>query len=362
LADLFKYRVDHVGSLPCPQELLQARAAHRSGAVDDAGLRAAEDEAIAAVLRFQKKLDTTQVTDGEYRRPTHESVVTEQVEGFTARADAVPTGPVLQLPWAVTGKLKAPGRLAQRELSFIQQSTRHTPKITLPAPGYLALGCFDPAGPYADPAELGAALAAVLRAEIEALLADGLPYLLLFDIGYGALLDAAERARLREQRQDPDELLAAKLAADTAALQGLDVPEDTRIGIFLSRGGGFAGSTGAFDEQAARTLVDTLPVHRYVVEYHDDQAMTAAPLEILAGRKDVCLGVVPVGPPLGDIDETLARIDSAVEILGDVDLGLSTNKPFAPVPDAANQPSLDYARAVIERVEILATMIWGNEA
>jgi 5-methyltetrahydropteroyltriglutamate--homocysteine methyltransferase len=362
VADLFKYRIDHVGSLPRPTELLQARAAHRTGGLDDAGLRAAEDDAVAAVLVWQKKLTTSQVTDGEYRRSSTEAVVTEQVDGFTPRAGSPSSGAVPRLPWTVTGKVEARGRLAAQELAFIQEHTGHTPKLVLPAPGYLALGCFDAAGPYTDVAELGAALASVVRAEIEALVAGGLRYLLLADVGYAALLDVAERARLREHGSDPDELLATKLAVDTAALADLDLPEDVRIGIHLSRGGGFAGSTGEIDAAAAGTLVDTLPVHRYVLEYHDDQARTAAPLSLLAGRKDVCIGVVPVGPPLGNIDETLAHIDEAIEVLGDdVDLGLSPHRGFAPTADSTEH-SLEYAHQVIERVETLATMVWGNEA
>lgn len=360
MADLFKYRIDHLGSLPRPPELLAARARHRAGELDDAGLRAAEDDAIATVLVVQKKLTATQVTDGEYRRSCTDAVVAERVDGFAPRAGAAGGGPVPELPWTVTGKVAARGRLAQGELAFIREQTRHATKVVLPAPGYLALGCFDAAGPYATPAELGEALAAVVRAEIEALVGEGLSYLQLSDTGYGALLDVTERARLRERGTDPDELLSLKLAADTAALEGLELPENARVGLRLSRGGGFAGSTGEIDEAAAERLIAALPVHRYLVEFHDDEAETAAPLALLAGRRDVCLGVVPVGPPLGDIDEELSRIDRAVEVVGDVNLGLSPAQGFAPSADDTGL-TLEYARRVIERVETLATMVWGNE-
>jgi len=40
------YRADHVGSLLRPRALLDARARHRAGELDDAGLREAEDTAI----------------------------------------------------------------------------------------------------------------------------------------------------------------------------------------------------------------------------------------------------------------------------------------------------------------------------
>ena len=41
------FRADHVGSFLRPQRLLQARAQHQEGRLDDAGLRAVEDECIA---------------------------------------------------------------------------------------------------------------------------------------------------------------------------------------------------------------------------------------------------------------------------------------------------------------------------
>ena len=40
------FRADHVGSFLRPQRLLQARAQHQEGRLDDAGLRRVEDECI----------------------------------------------------------------------------------------------------------------------------------------------------------------------------------------------------------------------------------------------------------------------------------------------------------------------------
>ena len=47
------FRADHVGSLLRPQNLLDARAKHAAGEIDDAELREIEDEAIADVVRSQ---------------------------------------------------------------------------------------------------------------------------------------------------------------------------------------------------------------------------------------------------------------------------------------------------------------------
>jgi 5-methyltetrahydropteroyltriglutamate--homocysteine methyltransferase len=62
------FRADHVGSLLRPPELLAAREQHAAGRLDDAGLRAAEDEAIRDVVRLQHDAGLRTVTDGEFRR------------------------------------------------------------------------------------------------------------------------------------------------------------------------------------------------------------------------------------------------------------------------------------------------------
>jgi len=48
------FRADHVGSFLRPAALIEARAAYRAGAIDAAGLRAAEDAAIRDVVAMQE--------------------------------------------------------------------------------------------------------------------------------------------------------------------------------------------------------------------------------------------------------------------------------------------------------------------
>ena len=62
------FRADHVGSLLRPPELLAARARHAAGELDDAGLRAVEDEAVRAAVELQRDVGLQSATDGEFRR------------------------------------------------------------------------------------------------------------------------------------------------------------------------------------------------------------------------------------------------------------------------------------------------------
>jgi 5-methyltetrahydropteroyltriglutamate--homocysteine methyltransferase len=50
------FRADHVGSLLRPPELTRARADHRTGTLDDAGLRSVEDVAITELIEAGRRL------------------------------------------------------------------------------------------------------------------------------------------------------------------------------------------------------------------------------------------------------------------------------------------------------------------
>lgn len=55
------FRADHVGSFLRPKALIDARTAFKAGDIDAAALRAAEDEAIRGVVKFQEDLDRKSV-------------------------------------------------------------------------------------------------------------------------------------------------------------------------------------------------------------------------------------------------------------------------------------------------------------
>ena len=76
------FRADHVGSLLRPASLLDARARHRTGDLDDAGLRAAEDEAIRDVVALQRDAGMRTATDGEFRRTSWHMDFIYQLEGI----------------------------------------------------------------------------------------------------------------------------------------------------------------------------------------------------------------------------------------------------------------------------------------
>lgn len=59
---------DHVGSLLRPKELVEKRIAFHSGQCTAEELKALEDETVPQIVKLQKDLGLTVLTDGEVRR------------------------------------------------------------------------------------------------------------------------------------------------------------------------------------------------------------------------------------------------------------------------------------------------------
>ncbi len=140
------HRADHVGSFLRPAELLDAR---RSATGDPERLRAIEDRHILRVLAKQKELGFDIFTDGELRRRTFMSDLTDAVSGFdlsgsmprqwqaASAASSSATGnsaaSVAALGGVVTAKLRAIRPLTGHEVPFLKQHSPGPIKMTLPS-------------------------------------------------------------------------------------------------------------------------------------------------------------------------------------------------------------------------------------
>jgi len=78
------YHAEHVGSLLRQPWLLDARARHQRGELDQAGLRAAEDRAAAENIALQREAGIGIFTDGEVRRTNWMTGILESTGGMTA--------------------------------------------------------------------------------------------------------------------------------------------------------------------------------------------------------------------------------------------------------------------------------------
>ena len=84
------FRADHVGSLLRPAALAAQRARLKAGGIDAATLAAAEDEAIADLVRRQRDVGLASITDGELRRDWWHLDFLGQLDGVTLAANEGP--------------------------------------------------------------------------------------------------------------------------------------------------------------------------------------------------------------------------------------------------------------------------------
>jgi 5-methyltetrahydropteroyltriglutamate--homocysteine methyltransferase len=300
MANDYTYRADHVGGLLPPPALVEARAKYVRGEIARSGLQEAENAAVKSALDMQRSSGIAVATDGGFRR---------------AEATAIP----------LDGN-----RLATIEGAPLRAATRRPIKVAVPAARR---------SDTSEPLDRALARAAVVRKEIEALIAAGVDYIQLDAPGY--LLDP----------QKLDELLEL----DTAALSGVQRPDNVRIAAYIDLGIEGAHSISGHEALAERLFAE-LPADRFLLPYDGTGAIDFAPLRLVPKDKIVVLGLVSAtASALEDVDKLLGQIDLAAKSIDGDNLALSPVNGFA----AGSEMSEAAQRRKLELVVDVATRWWG---
>jgi 5-methyltetrahydropteroyltriglutamate--homocysteine methyltransferase len=360
-------RADHVGSLLRPPRLLEARRGHDAGSVKADELRALEDEAIADAVRREVESGIGVITDGEFRRRDFRTGFVQAVDGIEMRTFDMPwhtSAGVTKLAskqFVITGRLVQLGRLAGAEAAYLLDLRRRgltsgPVKVTLIAPGFLADRFWKDGETdkyYESREELAAQVAAITRAEIQALIAEGVSYVQLDNPGYSSFLGSFGSRGAFERM----------LSTDIAAITDLARPTGVSIGMHVCRGNQASMWLGEGDYQPiAEQLFSTLPVDRFLLEYDDDRAGGFEPLRYLPPDKTVVLGLVSSKKAILESPDTLARrIDEAASltVAGLDKLALSPQCGFASVAEGGNLLSVDEQFAKLRLVAETASTVWA---
>jgi 5-methyltetrahydropteroyltriglutamate--homocysteine methyltransferase len=363
-----RYRADHVGSLLRPAELLQARADHAAGRLGSDELREVEDRAIQDALELQRQVGLDVFTDGEFRRGSWLTNMAEAVEGFVADRILIEWygpggGTEASTAQVVGGRLQQTRRLTGHEVAFLKTRSPGPLKVTVPSPSSFLLVGYRPGltdRVYPTRAEMAQELARIVRREMAALADEGVPYIQLDAPYYTSYLDARVRERLRQNGVDPDQAFEDSLAADRAALTGVQ-RQGVTLGMHLCRGNSRSRwfTEGGYDPIAEK-LFGTLSVDRFLLEYDTERAGGFAPLRFVPRGRTVVLGLVTTKEPqLESPDALLRRIDEASRYVPVEDLAISPQCGFASVA-AGNRLSLEDQRRKLELVVATARKVWGG--
>lgn len=358
-------RADVVGSLLRPPALQAARLARARGELAADGLAQAEDRAVDEAVALQEEAGLDAVTDGEYRRDNFYSLVFDAVEGFEPLSPADSAD--IELSWrGGTGRAQAPsravctGRLRRRRplaadaFAYLKGRVRRAvPKVTLPAPSFLAR-YWSPrlsAHAYATRDAYLADVVAVLRQEVADLVAAGARYIQFDAPNYALLVDPDSRARFG----DPERLVPAWAEADNAVLQGFS---DVTFGLHMCRGNnaGMWAAAGGYEPVAE--AFGRLRHERLLLEYDDERSGTFAPLAHVPDDKVVVLGLVSTkAPEVEDPSRVEARVREATAYVPLERLAVSPQCGFASVA-AGNPVAWEAQAAKLAVVGEVAKRLW----
>ncbi len=231
---------DVVGSLLRPPELLKARSEVAAGKMTQAAFKTIEDRAVDKAVALQEAAGLKVVTDGEMRRLSFQSQMTEAVAGFGEYdlnaflwgdwCGGRDTGSLnLERPknLGVVSKLTRKRHLSAEEFIYLRARTSRIPKITLPSPSlwtnFWSSEYSPPAYPTLD--SFLADVVDILRDEVAELVRLGATYIQLDAPHYPLLLDPKTRAFYEGQGWHLDQWLDRGIEMDNAVIG--DFPEVT---------------------------------------------------------------------------------------------------------------------------------------
>ncbi len=363
------FRADIVGSFLRPASVAAARAAHAAGTVDDAYLRAIEDQAIVDVIARQAEAGLRVATDGEFRRAWSHYDFFGMLDGVEVVdsdhevefADVETPHRVLR----ITGRIGFPPDHPM--LDHFRFVHAHVPagveaKMSIPSPSVLHFH-LEPdsvaTDVYADREALLPDLAAAYRDAVAAFYAAGCRYLQFDDTAWAGLCSEIELDKAAARGIVIDRLADRYVALINASLDGR--PADMVIATHVCRGNFRSTwiSSGGY-EPIAKDLLGYTDYDGYFLEYDSERAGGFEPLRFLPeGPKTVVLGLLT--SKSGDLEPehaVLKRISEAVEFAPLDQLALSTQCGFASTADG-NTLTEDQQWAKVREVVEIAGEVWG---
>jgi 5-methyltetrahydropteroyltriglutamate--homocysteine methyltransferase len=364
------FRADHVGSLLRPKRLLEARSEHAAGKIDDAELRAIEDEAIREAVRLQEDAGLQSATDGEFRRASWHMDFIYQLDGVTKEAGHIavqfhnPDGDIEFTPAAlhVNGELGVSKTIFGDDFRFLQSAvSTAVPKLTIPSPSMVhyrgGRAAIDPAV-YPDLDSFWAGLTGAYREQVRRLGELGCTYLQFDDTSLAYLNDPHQREYVASIGGDPERQHVEYIHHINEALASR--PAGMSVTTHMCRGN-FRSSwaaEGGYDF-VAEALFNELDVDGFFMEWDDERSGGFAPLRFVPKGKQVVLGLVTT--KRGELEEKDAikrRVEEASRQVDLDQLCLSPQCGFSSTVEG-NALTIDEEIAKLRLVVEVAREIWG---
>ncbi len=365
------YRADIVGSFLRPTAVKAARTRHAAGDLDDAGLREAEDAAVADLVQKEAAAGLRVATDGEFRRSWWHF----DFFGFLDGVDIVELDHGIQFQGVQTKprgvEVAGPIRFDPRHpflehfralKDITERTSSATVKFTIPSPtvldfrlepGHIDASAYDGRDAIVDD------LVQAYRDAIAAFYDAGARYLQLDDTAWAYLCSEAELAKAAARGIAVDGI--AERYADILNRVLAGKPDDLTVTTHVCRGNFRSTwiSSGGY-EPVAEQLLDVVQYDGYFLEYDSDRAGGFEPLRFLPrGQKTVVLGLVTTKTgELENPDDIKRRIDEASAFAPLEQLALSPQCGFASTEEG-NVLTEQQQWAKVRSVVQIAADVWG---
>ena len=369
------FRADVVGSFLRPDVLKQARADFAAGVIDEAALRAVEDEAIRDLVAKQKAAGLHVITDGEFRRSYWHLDFMWGLQGIERRTsrtgyqfhDEETTADTA----VVTGKISGENHPFVEHFKFVKalEEEGQVARQTIPAPAQtyseVILDRCDGQqeslrAVYPTDEELIADIAAAYRTVLTDLYAAGCRNVQFDDCTWGIYCDRDFVAKTGMNPVDIQKVSELGVALNNAALEGK--PADLVVNTHVCRGN--YHSTYAFEggyDPVAPYLFANEDVNAFYLEFDTPRAGGFAPLAHVAAGKKVVLGLVTSKQPgLEDEELLVRRIYEAAQYVPLEDLCLSPQCGFASC-ECGNKLTEEEQWAKVALVQRVAKRVWGED-
>ena len=383
-------RVDHIGSLVRPRELLDMHARVDAGEASRAELAELEDALVREVVAQQERIGFPVVNDGEFRRRNFQESFGGAVSGYEVpesdeeyrrwqegnrsdRQQRVESGPEVAGPPVVTRRpaserLRLTRNLPLEEYRFVAGVASVPAKVTLIGPDRVAQR-FDwqaSAGVYDGLGDFTAHVAEIEREMVRQVIEAGCPYVHIDAPGYTAYVDGPSLERMRARGEDPDENLARSIEADNRVIEGMD---GVTFGTHVCRGNSRAidPATGkmtpqwhreGFYDAIAERLFTGLRHKRLLLEYDSERSGSFEPLRFVPKDKTVVLGLVTTkSTEIERVDDLKRRIDEASAYIDVSQLAISPQCGFASGAGTPLDPDVQWRK--LEALLETAEAVWG---
>ena len=369
------FRADVVGSFLRPGVLKQARADFAAGVIDEAALRAVEDEAIRDLVAKQKAAGLHVITDGEFRRSYWHLDFMWGLQGIERRTsrtgyqfhDEETTADTA----VVMGKISGESHPFVEHFKFVKalEEKGQVARQTIPAPAQtyseVILDRCDGQqeslrAVYPTDEELIADIAAAYRTVLADLYAAGCRNVQFDDCTWGIYCDRDFVAKTGMSPVDIEKVSELGVAINNAALEGK--PADLVVNTHVCRGN--YHSTYAFEggyDPVAPYLFANEDVNAFYLEFDTPRAGGFEPLAHVAAGKKVVLGLVTSKQPgLEDEELLVRRINEAAQYVPLEDLCLSPQCGFASC-ECGNKLTEEEQWAKVALVQRVAKRVWGED-